>query len=114
MNETQMKNRNPESYQRAISGAEQRHFDGERQTRDISPTQRSIETLDKEVSVLIELLTKLSQRLAVVTRPQVECTQEQEGSSAQCSPLVDRINSIGTRIERLTRAVQAQLELLEI
>ena len=86
-----------------------------KQANPISPMQRSVEGLDKDVAVLQEVLTMLSQRLSIVTRPQpVDNDIRKEGTSVNCSPLVDRIDNIGKRVQFLTHSMRLQLELLEV
>jgi len=114
MQEQQIKQRQAEAYNTGRLDVDQRLFDGAKQTCGISPAQSSIESLEKNVAMLGEALTVLSERLAVVTRQGTACENPQEGLDKACSPLVNRINCIDKRVQQLTQSLQLQLELLEI
>jgi translation initiation factor 2B subunit (eIF-2B alpha/beta/delta family) len=114
MREQQIKRQQAEGCSTGRIDVDQRPFDGAKQAGEISATQRSIESLEKDVAVLGEVLTMLSQRLAVVTRQTPICENKKEDLATICSPLVERINGIDKRIRQLTHALQLQLELLEI
>jgi hypothetical protein len=114
MREQQIKQQQAESYATGRIDVDQRHFDGAKQAGEISVTQRSIESLEKDVAILEEALTMLSRRLAIVTRRVPACENKKESLAVGSSPLVERINGIDKRIQQLTHAFQLQLELLEI
>lgn len=114
MQEQQIKQRQTEAYNMGRIDVDQRPFDGAKQAGEISATQRSIESLEKDVAMLGEVLTVLSVRLAVVTRQTTDSENKQEGLTTICSPLVDRINGIDERVQQLTKSMKLQLELLEI
>ena len=83
-------------------------------TPQISPMQRSVEYLQKRVAQLDDTLTELSQRLAIVTKPQPVEPSNPEGLATCTSPLVERIDAVTNHLSRLHQAVALQLELLEL
>ena len=87
---------------------------GQIKNAQISPMQRSVEHLQKQVSQLEDTLTVLSQRLTIVTKPQPPEPPREAGIATCTSPLVERIDGITSHLNRLTQAVTLQLELLEL